>query len=490
MTRRSRRRLAMAALAAVLMATPGCTTNPATGAQDFTPFMGPGEETAIGAEEHPKLLAAFGGAYDERATLTGYVEALGRRLQGVSETPSPPFTFTIVNSDEVNAFALPGGYVYVTRGLMALANSEAELAGVIAHEIGHVTARHTAQRYNRAVFAQLGAAVLGAAVGNRAVSDLARFGVAAYVQGYSREQEFEADQLGLRYLVRAGYDPGAMVDFLSKMGAHSALADEIAGREQRAPDTSLFASHPRTVDRVARAAEAARGEQGPDQRLGGDEYLLRLDQTLYGDDPAQGFRWGREFAHPGLGFRFKTPPGFHMRNTPKAVVAKHPNGAAVRFDGDALKAGADIGRYLAGTWMADVRLGAVERLTVNGMEAATATARARTQAGPRDLRAVVIRFDGERVYRFLILTPPAETAAMSERLRRMTHSFRPLSERETRNLVPRRVRVHEVKPGETAESLAAAMPFEEFRVERFRVLNGLKPSETLEPGRLVKLIGL
>ena len=179
-----------------------------------------------------------------------------------------------------------------------------------------------------------------------------------------------------------------------------------------------------------------------------------------------------------------------MRNTPKAVVAKHPNGAAVRFDGDALKAGADIGRYLAGTWMADVRLGAVERLTVNGMEAATATARARTQAGPRDLRAVVIRFDGERVYRFLILTPPAETAAMSERLRRMTHSFRPLSERETRNLVPRRVRVHEVKPGETVESLAAAMPFEEFRVERFRVLNGLKPSETLEPGRLVKLIGL
>ncbi len=480
---------------AIIVATMGlalsaCTTNPATGGSDFTPLMSPNQELALGAEEHPKLLEAFGGAYDERVALTAYVYELGHRLQSVSEMPTPPFTFTIINSDEINAFALPGGFVYVTRGLMVLANSEAELAGVLAHEIGHVTGRHTAQRYNQAVFAQLGAAVLGAAVGNRAVSELARFGATAYVQGYSRDQEHEADVLGVRYLGRAGYDPLAMAAFLAKMGAQSRLAAKIAGREGVEAEVSLFSSHPRTADRVARAAEAAEINQAAGRQLGHDEYLLRLAQTLYGDDADQGFRRGREFAHRGLGFRFKVPPDFRMRNTSQAVVATHKGGTAIRFDGAKVGANMDILRFLTQKWLGDVSLGDATRITVNGMAAATGTARVGTQDGPRDLRAIAIRYDPETVYRFMILTPPNQTAALGEELRRMTYSFRPLSGREKTNLRPQRIQIHEVQLGDTVAALAATMPFEDFKEERFRVLNGLVPGEVLEPGRLVKLIGL
>lgn len=486
-----RQRLTILSVALLLIATAtGCTVNPATGNQDFTPLMGADQEAAVGAEEHPKLLASFGGPYNERASLNAYVDRIGRRLLAVSETPTAKFTFTIINSDVVNAFALPGGYVYISRGLMALANNEAELAGVIAHEIGHVTARHSAQRYNRAVFSQLGAAVLGAVVGNRAVSQAANLGAAAYIQGYSRENEYEADQLGIRYLVRAGYDPGTMADFLASLQAESALAEKIAGREGRAAAASLFASHPRTVDRVRRAADTARVKQGADQRLATDEYLLALDQTLFGDDPEQGLRRGREFLHPKLGFRFKAPPGFSLNNSQKAVTARHANGALVIFDGAKLGRNLDMQKYLTDIWLDGVNLKDIDSITINGMEAATGSARIRTKDGPRDLRAVAIRFSGDTLYRFVFLTPPELTGKLSEDLRRMTYSFRALSKREIENARPQRVTIYKVKPGETVADLSADMPFESLKSERFRVLNGLAPDEVLQPGRLIKRIGL
>ena len=489
MMRSLRRRLAAAvALGAVAALAAGCTANLATGGRDFSPFMTEAQEAALGREEHPRIVAALGGDYDEQPALNRYVDRLGRRLQRVSETPEPPFTFTILNSGDVNAYALPGGYVYVTRGLMALANSEAELAGVVAHEIGHVTARHAAQRYSQTVLAEFGVALLGAAAGSTLIGDLARVAAAAYVQGYSREQELEADRLGVRYLGRAGYDPRAMAGFLSSMEAESALAATIAGREGSEPDASLFSSHPRTIDRVARTAEAARGGQ-TGLRVGRDEYLLRLDGTLFGDDPEQGLRRGRVFAHPVLGYRFKVPPGFRIRNIPNAVLASHRNGAIVRFDGEKLERGMTMARYFAREWPKGLELGQIEHFTVNGMDAATGTTPTRTREGPRDVRAVAIRFGRGQVYRFLILTPPRLTGALEAEFRRMTHSFRPLTGRETAYLGPSRLRVREVRPGETVESLAATLPFDDFRAERFRLLNGLGPGERLRPGRLVKLIG-
>ncbi len=220
------RRLGMALL--TLLALAGCTVNPATGESSFTAFMSPAEEQRAGAEEHPKILKEFGGAYGDRA-IGAYIDSIGQALARMSDLPNQRFTFTVLDNDVVNAFALPGGYVYVTRGLLALAGSEAELAGVIAHEIGHVTARHAAQRYSQSIVAGLGAALLGAVAG-RGAADIAQLGSALYLSAYSREQEFEADILGVRYLARAGYDTGAMAGFLGKLQAHSALQARITGR--------------------------------------------------------------------------------------------------------------------------------------------------------------------------------------------------------------------------------------------------------------------
>ena len=478
--------LGLALVIAAPLLLSGCSVNPATGDEQFTAFLSPDEERRIGAQEHPKLVEAFGGLYDDPA-LQRYVSSLGRMLQQSSEQPEPPFTFVILDSPEVNAFALPGGYVHVTRGLMALANDEAELAGVIAHEIGHVTARHGAERYSHGLVAGFGAAILGAVIDNQTVSNIANLAASAYVRGYSRSQELEADTLGVRYLSRSGFDATAMSSFLETTGAEAALASKIAGQRGEATGGGLFASHPRTADRVRAAADDARARFGGDRAR--DIYLRRIDGMIYGDSPEDGFVRGRAFAHPVLRIAFTAPPGFHLRNAPEAVVGTHPSGATMRFD-EATLANPSIStwRYLRGVWASRVPLTRVERTHVDGMDAVAASTRVHTGSGVRDVRLVAIRAAPTRVYRFFFVTPPQRTREFSTPFRQMIASFRRLSVGQTAILRPLRLRVVEVAPGDTAESLAARMPFNDFRAERFRVLNGLRPGERLRPGQLVKIV--
>ena len=476
--------LALAAAAPPLLS--GCSVNPATGDQQFTAFLSSEEERRVGAQVHPKLVAAFGGLYDDPA-LQRYVSSLGRLLQQTSEQPEPPFTFVVLDSPEVNAFALPGGYIHVTRGLMALANDEAELAGVIAHEIGHVTARHSAEHYSHGLVAGLGAAIVGAVVDNQTVSDFASLAAGAYVQGYSRSQELEADTLGVRYLSRSGFDATAMSSFLETMGAQAALARKIAGKRGDGPQGGLFASHPRTADRVRAAAGAAQARFGGKRDR--ETYLRRIDGMIYGDSPEDGFVRGRAFAHPVLRIAFTAPPGFHLQNAPEAVVGTHPSGATMRFDEAALASPSlSTWRYLRGVWASKVPLTRIERTQVDGMDAVAASTRVRTASGVRDVRLVAIRPAPMRVYRFFFATPPQRTKEFSVPFRQMIASFRRLSPGQVANLRPLRLRVVTVVPGDTVESLAARMPFNEFRTERFRVLNGLRSGERLQPGQLVKIV--
>jgi predicted Zn-dependent protease len=466
----------------------GCTTNPATGEQSFTAFMSPSEERAVGAKEHPKLVKAFGGKYRD-ASLTNYLDGLGALLQSTSEQRTPPFTFTLLDSPVINAFAVPGGYVYITRGLMALANDEAELAGVVAHEIGHVTARHTAERVSRGMLANLGAALLGAVIGQPMVSDAAQLAAGAYIQGYSRDQEFEADQLGVRYLTRAGFDPQAMASFLGDMGAEHQLALKIAGKEGRDAAGGLFSSHPRTADRVEKAAARARAGAGTSLARDRDIYLNQIDGMVYGDSPEQGFIRGREFDHAGLKFRFTAPPGFRLQNSEAAVFGEHSGGALLRFDGGQPKdASQSMETYLTREWAANLRFSDVESITINGMEAATGSGTISGDQGQRDVRLVAIRFAADQVFRFLFITPPDQTARFSEDFRRTTFSFSRLSDAEADALKPRRVRIVSVESGDTPETMAGRMAFDDFQLERFRVLNGLKPGQGLAPGQRVKIV--
>ena len=481
--------LAAAALTLVGPVLSGCvTTNPATGQQQLTPFMSPQEERRIGAEEHPKILARFGGVYDD-IEIGAYVAEIGGRLVKNSELPNLEFRFTVLNSPGVNAFALPGGYVYVTRGLLALANSEAELAGVLAHEIGHVTARHAAQRYNRAIATSLGTAILGAVVQSPGVDQLAQIGGELFLKGFSREQEFQADTLGVRYMSRVGYNPEAQAAFLRTLSSHSDLERQLAGRDGRDSGQDFFATHPRTEDRVLKAIAAAQvsgvGASAPLRR---EQYLRKMTGLLYGDDPEQGMVRGRSFIHPGLGFAFEVPPGYRLFNTERAVLAKGPEDALIRFDAAKKPTAADITSYLAQTWARGLALTDVERITVNGMDAATGRASVRSAGKPADLRLVAVRFSNDEIYRIMMVTPLRVEPRVRRELQRTTYSFRRLTQREAAGYRPFRLGVIAVQPGDTIESLARRMPFEDYQVARFQTLNGLSANAGISPGQQVKIV--
>ena len=473
----------------------GCTTNPATGSQSFTAFMSPEKETQVGQEEHPKILKQFGGEIDD-PKLRAYVDGIGQRLARQSEMPELKFTFTVLNSDVTNAFALPGGYVYVTRGLLSLASNEAELAGVIGHEIGHVTARHTAQRYSRAVATGIAATAVGVLesifLGTNVVGQVGAQAGQLYLAGFSRDQEFEADTLGVRYLGRGGYTPNAMSTFLAKLQAESALSAELAGKPGSTNDFNIMATHPRTQDRVREAIAAAQQQNAvaTEARLGRDEFLSAIDGMAYGGDRKGGFVRNRVFIHPSLRFQFEVPPGFLLINSDRNVAARGPNDATIIFDREAKPqvAGVAMVNYLTAVWGRNLRLQNVERLMINEMDAATAAARVQANSGVRDLRLVAIRYDATTIYRFLFVTQPQDTAGLSEWLRRTTYSFRKLSEAEAARATPLKVRVVTVGANDSVATLARRMVYDTAQEKRFRVLNGLQPDEALRAGERVKII--
>lgn len=481
-----KRGLALVACAAAI-ALGACSTNPATGEQSFTAFMSPQDESRIGAEQHPQILKKFGGSYDD-PELGAYVATLGARLAAVSDRPDLNFTFTVLDSPVVNAFALPGGYVYVSRGLLALANNEAEVAGVLGHEIAHVTARHSAERYSRSVVVNLGAGILGAVTGQRSIADLANLGGGLYLRSYSREIEFEADCLGLRYMTRLGYDPAAVADFLLSLRAETALQARLRASDADPDSFNLLSTHPRTVDRV-REAQQATGTLAPG-RLERDLYLRRIDGMLYGDDPEEGFIRDRTFIHPLLRFRFTAPPGFRLVNSSDRVEGIGPNGLGMIFDSVREPSGMSMERYLAtGPWTRDLDLFDLQGFTVNGMNAATAGATVRTQRGTLGYRLIAIRAGPDQVYRFVFLGAPNALAASGEELRRTTYSFERIGEGEAATYQPHRLRVVQVQPGDTVDTLAARMPEGPEKRARFMVLNGLADGARLEPGMLVKIVG-
>ncbi len=475
------------AFAALTLA--ACETAPATGRTIFTGGLSAEDELALGRQEHPKMMAQFGGSYAEPG-LNRYVTSIGGLLAATSEQPDLPYRFTILDSDIVNAFALPGGYVYVSRGLVNLARDEAELAGVLAHEIGHITARHSAERYGNTLLANL--AVVGAAIltGDGSVGQLGGQAAQLALASYSRSQESEADMLGIRYLSRAGYDPEAMSSFLSQMEAQARLSAQIAGKPGQADSFNILQTHPRTADRVRDAARQAGVTAVADPMRNQAAFLRNLEGTIYGDSPEQGFVRGQDFLHPKMKIAFQAPQGFRLANRPSNVQATHPNGTVIVFDAAGGQAAQryEVGDYLRGVWGKSARLEQFERIEINGMKAATAMTRARLKSGPGLLRLVAIRHSPERIFRFLFVIPGNRADEMGLPLRQTTYSFRRLSDAEAAALKPYRIRIHEVRAGDTLSSLAQRVPYPDYRQERLRVLNGLKPGETLRVGQKLKLI--
>lgn len=478
----------------LLLAPVGCTTNPATGEQSFTAFMSPAEEERIGAEQHQQVIREGGGAYADPA-LAGYIDRLGQALVAQSEQPGSGYSFVVLDDDGVNAFALPGGYIYVTRGLLALASNEAEVAGVLAHELGHVVARHAAQRYSRSMATGVGVtalSVVGLAFGIPPIAgDLAGFGAQAWLQDYSRDQELEADRLAVRYMTRAGYDPEAMVTLFRKLDADARLQAALVGDPGAADRFNIMASHPRTADRLQQVSQLARSARNPNQRLGESEYLARIDGLVYGDAREDGIRRGRDFVHPDLRIGFRVPPGFVLQNAPQQVVAVGPQQSLIIFSGERPEIAAGAGtmtNYLSRVWGARATLQGVEAFTVDGLDAATATSRASTRNGTMDVRLLAIRTGPNQIYRFVFLSRPDLTARLAPAFKETGYSFHRLSEQEAAAVQPLVVRVVAVKAGDSIESLAQGMPFNGYNDDVFRVLNGVDSRSPLVAGRPVKVI--
>lgn len=448
-------------------------------------------EKKQGSEVHPKLLEEFGGAY--QVPQTSYVVQVGKGIavQSGLGNARDDFTVTLLNSPVNNAFAIPGGYVYVTRQLLALMNDEAELAAVLGHEVGHVAARHSEKRQKAAqrnsiigLLGQIGAAVL---LGDGAAGQLGQqvFGTGSQLLTlkYSRKQEEEADDLGVRYLSTAGYDPRALSSMLASLAAQQAIDARAQGGNARSvPEWA--STHPDPARRVSRAAAAA-GKFGGTQR-NRDVFLTRIDGLLYGDDPKQGMVQGNEFLHPDLGLKFAVPQGFAMQNGTSAVSI---TGQSAQAQFSMAPYSGDLNRYVDQAFRAvggntQLNYGQIQRTTVNGLPAAYATARVATRQQTLDVTVFAYSFANNRAYHFAAITP----AGRSDLFTPMYQSVRRLSGVESASIRPRRLRVVTIRRGDSVQTLAGRMAYSDYRVERFLALNGLSANTVLTPGQKVKIV--
>ncbi len=433
----------------------------------------------IAREQHPRILATYGGEYSDQKLERMVAKIVGQLILG-SDNPNQTYQVTILNSPNVNAFALPGGYLYVTRGLLALANDSAELATVIAHEMAHVTASHGIQRQQKEAEENLAAEVVNDVLGGGQVAQVALARGKLRLAQFSRNQELEADAIGIRAAGRAGYDPYAATRFLQSMASYQDFRT-ISG----AGDASLdfLASHPNAPQRIELAAGHARqfGPQGVGAR-DRDALLSGIDGMLFGDTPEEGYVRGQTFLHPGLGVTFSVPPDFVIDNAAAAVTAAGPGEIAVRFDGVSISPRASLTDYLRSGWVTGLDPASVRPETIGGREAARGAA----SVDGWSFDITVIRA-GSQVYR-LLTAAPRNSPALMPTAQSVAASFRVLSEDEKRALQPLRVRVVTAGPADTVGTLAAQMRGVDRKLELFRLLNGLGPGASVPPGARVKIV--
>ena len=451
------KRLRLALIPLIML---GVSSVPATAnanlLDNFFSIFEPGDDREIGSEQHPRVVAQYGGEYVKEG-LNDYILDIGLRLAFVSEMRDLPWRFTILNSPVVNAFALPGGYVYITRGLLALANNEAEVAGVLAHEIGHVTARHGAARQSRATGIGLIGALATVLTGSSVVQELGQQLGGLYVAGYSRDQEYEADQLGVKYLGLAGYPRQAMADFLKRMEAQTEYMAAVTGNSAGG-SFDFFASHPQTEDRIGKAAaSAAANSDDLDREYGRSRYLGVIDGMLYGDDPKEGIIRGREFLHPDLRFKFSAPEGFQLINTAKAVYAVDGKGSQMVFDlGKLGSPGQSMADYLKNVWLAKLQVPSISTTEVGGAPAAVTRLVLDRNGQKIYLTAAVIDFSGDRVARFVYQTTNPDDA-LQARFTQSFSSFRPLGATEAAAIKPILMKIEAISKNADMNSILVGM---------------------------------
>lgn len=479
-----------ATILAVSVALSGCqslfeqsyeaSVSPSTNPQIVDEVQKNDPRAQMGAREHPRIVASYGGEYHDAKT-ERLVARIAGALTAVSENPSQSYRITILNSPAINAFALPGGYLYVTRGLLALANDASEVAAVLSHEMAHVTANHGIERQRReeaeVIASRVVAEVLSSDLAGKQALARGKLRLAAF----SRQQELQADVIGVRTLGEAGYDPYAAARFLDSMASYSQFTSVEPDSDQ---SLDFLSSHPNAPQRVDLARRHARafGPEGTHGETGRDYYLAGIDGLLYGDSPQEGYVRGQTFLHGNLGIRFEVPPGFQIDNKVEAVLAMGPGDVAIRFDGVADSQKGSLTNYVSSGWVTGLIPDTIRSTTINGLEAATA----RATADRWDFDITVIRI-GSQIFRFLTAVPKG-SAALDSTAQVLRSTFRKITPAEAASLKPLRVRVFTVRQGDTLSSLAGRMMGTERKLELFRLINALKATDVPAVGSKVKLI--
>ena len=427
-----------------------CATNPVTGRRELA-LMSEAQEISIAQDSDSQIKAEMGVYNDPE--LQAYVADIGQRMARISERPQLPWRFTVVDVPAVNAFAVPGGAIYLTRGILPFLDSEAELAGVIGHEIGHVTARHSAQQYTRQVSGQVGLLALGIFVPQaRPFGELSAQALGVLFMKYGRDDELQADRLGARYEATLGWDPAAAPAFLSTLGR----LDEAAGDRRGVPN--WMSTHPDPLSRVRdiQATVAELKSSGASFSMNRDAWLRHVDGLVYGDNPEQGLARGSAFLHPVLRFRIDFPDQWEIANSPQQVVAEAPAGDALMIlRGVEQPEGQNIQEIARNSMeAAGFRVTQGEAVRISGLEAYLGVYEGQMEGlGVVTMRAAHIRHDGE-VYLVAGLVPPDDFQQADGAFLASIRSFRRLSAAEAEAIHPNRVDLYVVRTGDTWESIA------------------------------------
>jgi predicted Zn-dependent protease len=456
-----------------------CAVNPATGERQLI-FMSEGQEVAMGREADQSISASLG-AYDD-PSLQAYLTEIGNRMAGLSERPNLPWSFKVMDDPIVNAFALPGGFIYITRGIMVHFNSEAELASVVGHEIGHVTGRHSAEQLSRAQLAQVGL-VAGQLFGPRELQGLlgaAGAGLGLLFLKFGRDDERQADDLGLRYMNRAGYDPREMPGVFAMLGSVS-----VASGGDRVPE--WLSTHPNPENREQRI-EAAIAELGTDfsgRTVGRDSYLDRLDGMVFGPDPRDGYFEEARFFHPRLRFRFTFPDGWQTQNQRQAVAGINPDQNAMIQLSLATQSTPEAAMEAFVT-QEGVGYSNYRRTTINGLRAATADFQVTVDQTTLSGSIAYVAYDG-RVYQLVGYGTTDGWRANRDVAQRSFGTFGELRDRAALDVQPLRLDIVTLSRGMTLEEFSRRYP-SEIPLERLALLNRFDAGETIPAGTRLKRV--
>lgn len=497
-TRPVRWRTITAILVAAVLAACSTVTNPVSGKAERT-VMDERSEIAEGQKAHAEVLKEY--TRLDNPALQAYVDGVGQRLARQSHRAELKWTFTVLDSPEINAFALPGGYVYITTGIMTYLDSEADLAGVLGHEIGHVTARHGAQRATRQQAAGIGvlaASVLGAVLEAKGVSGAGQIAgqasqsiAAGHIAKYGREQESQADQLGAEYLQRVGLDPRNMVDVIRVLRDQDLFRADVAKAEGRPapPPNDWLSSHPSSEQRLQDIVQRANAYQGKYGDEGRTRYLQAIQGMGFGESRAQGVTRGRNFYHEDLGLALTAPAGWRIENGAEAITLVNPTGEAglvVRLvPAEAGRTHDEVLRNLL-----KPEQGRTERFSLyNGAPATHLVGSRRNDKGQtQGIEATVANGPGNRFY---LMAYAAKDAAALDRaragLREAESSLRALNDADRQAARPWVVRTVAMPPG-GFEQLARSSPLGPHALAQLRLLNNAYTSAPPPAGRPVKVV--